>query len=326
VTTTSATTRTRLPIEEMLTLACRAPSIQNTQPWLWRFSGDQLDLYADFSRQLSLADPTGRDLILSCGAALHHLQVAAAGLGWSTQVTRMPHEGDPHHLATIRFEPVTGTPDAYIRMLAISSRRTDRRPVTDWSVPQGRLTQLAEEGQQWGALVTVVDDATRERLTDLTLTAHLQQQADLSYLQEEAAARQAHPEAHGTRPAPQADAADRMLLIATAADDTLSRLRAGEALSALWLLAEEGGLIVVPLSQGVEVDNTYRTLQENVLGGRSCPQILLRVGWLHEGVEPLPATSRRPLEEVLVRHEVPRPVPPWPRGTQTGPEWRGKPV
>ena len=44
-------------------LACRAPSVHNTQPWAWRVSSDRIDLYADWSRRLPASDPDGRNLL-----------------------------------------------------------------------------------------------------------------------------------------------------------------------------------------------------------------------------------------------------------------------
>jgi len=304
--TTDPARQTRIPVEEMLTLASRAPSVQNSQPWLWRLTGDQLDLFADVSRQLAYADPTGRDLLISCGAALHHLQVVAAGLGWRPRVTRMPHREDPHHLATITFEPGTGSSEAYAAMRAISARQTDRRPMLEWSAPPERLTELAEEGRRWGVQVEIADEGARRSLARLTFTAHERQQAEPGFRQEESS-RVTSPLGQGPRPRPSVSAeVDQVLIIATASDDSLSRLRAGEALSAMWLLAQQGGLAVVPLSQAIEVDETYGVVRDVILEGRACPQILLRVGWLPEGRSPLLPAGRRPLDEVLVRRAVPQ--------------------
>lgn len=72
-----------------------APSVHNTQPWRWRVYPDHLDLYADRSRQLELADPAGRLLTISCGAALHHAQVAMAAQGWRPVVDRWPGQPGP---------------------------------------------------------------------------------------------------------------------------------------------------------------------------------------------------------------------------------------
>jgi hypothetical protein len=328
------TTQTRIPVEEILTLACRAPSVQNSQPWLWRLTGDQLDLFADVSRQLAFADPAGRDLLISCGAALHHVQIAAEGLGWRPRVTRMPHREDPHHLATITFVPWPGSSEAYAAMRAISARQTDRRPMMEWSAPPARMTELAEEGRRWGVQVEIADESERRTLADLTFAAHERQQAEQGFRQEESASRVASPLGQGPRPRPSvATEVDQVLIVATASDDSLSRLRAGEALSAIWLLAQQGGLALVPLSQAIEVDETYRVVRDVILDDRACPQILLRVGWLPEGRSQQLPTGRRPLDEVLVRRAVPQltdataaPEPTPPPAPRTGPEWRGRPV
>jgi hypothetical protein len=92
---------------------------------------------------------------------------------------------------------------------------------------------------------------------------------------------------------------DGLLIICTSSDDTISRVRAGEALSAVWLQATKENLSVTPLSQAVEVEETRRALQSGVLGDLAFPQILLRVGWLPLVRDALAPTPRRPLDEVL---------------------------
>jgi len=65
-------------VHELIRSACSAPSVHNTQPWTWRvLDSTTIELYADRTRQLPATDPLGRDLAISCGAALHHLVVAA---------------------------------------------------------------------------------------------------------------------------------------------------------------------------------------------------------------------------------------------------------
>ena len=71
------TTISGVPVRDLVELATRAPSVHNTQPWYWCADGDRVSLFADFSRQLPYADPDGRDRVVSCGAALHHLRIAA---------------------------------------------------------------------------------------------------------------------------------------------------------------------------------------------------------------------------------------------------------
>ena len=47
--------------------------------------------------------PPGGEVILSCGAALDHLLVAAATAGWQVTVDRYPDPHDHDHLASVVF-------------------------------------------------------------------------------------------------------------------------------------------------------------------------------------------------------------------------------
>src|ERR1700733_8988758 len=67
-----------LSAEEVAQLAAiigRAPSVHNSQPWKLRAAGSALELLADPSRQLQRTDPAGREMLLSCGAALLGLRL-----------------------------------------------------------------------------------------------------------------------------------------------------------------------------------------------------------------------------------------------------------
>ncbi|MGX6603968.1 Acg family FMN-binding oxidoreductase [Micromonosporaceae bacterium Da 78-11] len=109
-----------------------APSVLNTQPWRWRVHPGRLELIADRSRQLGATDPDGRLLMLSCGAALHHARVALAAHGWTSRVNRMPDIPLSDSLATLHgFGRVTITPKAEQQAQAMHTRYTDRRPVSE---------------------------------------------------------------------------------------------------------------------------------------------------------------------------------------------------
>src|SRR5690242_4716936 len=63
--------------------AVLAPSSHNTQPWRFALREDSVEVYADRSRALRVVDPDGRELAISCGAALFHLRLAMRALGYA---------------------------------------------------------------------------------------------------------------------------------------------------------------------------------------------------------------------------------------------------
>lgn len=315
-----------VPGRRIVELACTAPSVHNTQPWRWRIDGLRIELYADFSRQLEVADPSGRNLVLSCGAALHHARVAAAALGYpAEQVERLPDPADPSHLATLHLTTRPRTPRAVEDLATLGQRSTDRRRFTSWPVPEHRLAQLAASVDvPHVRVVPLVDVASRFRVELLVNRALDAQNADERYAEEhqlwlnrshaDGIPSTAVPELSGhpasqptrfglaepTRSRDLVETSDGLLVICTEEDDTLSWLLAGEALSQMWLAATVDGLSVVPLSQVIELPSTRESLQHEVLGGLTCPQIITRIGWQEIGRSELPRTPRRPVDEVLV--------------------------
>jgi hypothetical protein len=315
------------PLHDIPEMACRAPSVHNSQPWRWRADGDRLDLFADYRRQLVYADPARRDLQVSCGAALHHLQVVCAGMGWAARVHRLPDPSDERHVAGVVLKPRAASSTERRLLDAVRARRTDRRRFTSWPVPPERLNALASVGSIWGAQVLPVPgEVTKEHLRRLTRRADRVQQRNQRYVAELAAWTDGSPSEGvpvGHRPKhtgadpdeavhrrfpggtlPDAESGpgapeDGMLLVCTSSDDAISRIRAGEALSAVWLQATLDHLSLVPLSQAVEVEETRRELQTRILGDLAFPQILMRVGWPAASAAELAPTPRRPLAEVL---------------------------
>ncbi len=314
-------------IRDLVALATRAPSVHNTQPWHWCVDGERVSLFADRSRQLQYADPDSRDLVISCGAALQHLQVAAAAAGWKAQVRRMPNPYNDNQLASVSFHPEQPTPEALTALDALVKRRTDRRRPSSWPVPRERLDGLLALGPAAGVTVLgVVTHARRAELLQLLAEAEQAQRLNQPYVDEilRWAGRQGDEgipitsllrRSLGVDPDmvpsrfPSGTLTDRagemepvepaLLVICTSSDDTVSRLRAGEALAAILLHGIADGLTMVPLSQATEVDRTRRLLQAELLRDSACPQIVIQVGWSPIAAEQIPPTPRRPVQDVL---------------------------
>jgi nitroreductase len=83
-------------IKDVVRSACRAPSLHNAQPWQWVARRGRLALFLDSSRAM-VSDPSGREALIGCGAALDHLRVAIAAAGWQAHIARFPNPNDPNH-------------------------------------------------------------------------------------------------------------------------------------------------------------------------------------------------------------------------------------
>lgn len=312
-------------VRQIVELATRAPSINNSQPWRWRITKGGLDLYADWSRQLPATDPVGRNLVISCGTALHHAEVAAAALGWATEVRRLPGGPTSMLLARIRLHRAEVSETAESDLWAIEQRCTDRRRFTSWPVPDERLAHLAQEAERHGThAVPLLDVTARFRAEMLVGEATERQSTDERVVSEQriwvdhssfdgipvdvlpaatgalAGVRVQRSANHALKERDrEIQGSDGLIALYGATDDPPAWLAAGEGLSALWLTATAQDLSVVPLSQVIEVEETRRGLAEQVLGGLANPHLLVRIGWQAISRSQLPRTSRRPVDEVL---------------------------
>lgn len=323
----TATKPDRSTVRGALELANRAPSVHNTQPWHWLVSDHSVELMADRSRQVPATDPDGRDLLLSCGAALHHFRVALAAAGWRAEVRLLPG-ADPDHLASIEMAPSEPAEEELALARAIPRRRTDRREFTSWPVPSGHLRLMARyAAEAGGLLVPVTEPGPRHVVVAAITAAAWWQETDPAYRQEltdwsgrgqtddDGVLAASTPSASRVRgdtplrtfPGGALDEPDtgpggddgELLVLATTEDDVPSRLRAGAAASAALLAATSLDLATCPLSQPLEVRNTRVRIRDEVLRGAAHPQLILRVGWVPTSAEPLPRSVRRSLDEAV---------------------------
>jgi nitroreductase len=283
-----------------------------------------LHLYCDASLQLPNTDPDGRDLILSCGAALNHCIIALAAVGWQAKVARLPDPADPSHLAAIEVSPRTPDHLDIVLAAAIPSRRTDRRHYSSWPVSVADIALMAARAARGGVSLRQVD--ATDKLNDVVARSVWKHAADHDYLVELTAwsgryssvagvparntpvpdrtaalpGRQFAGPALAMPPGPaSADDNAVMLALGTRTDDRLAQLRAGEATSIVLLTATAMGLVSCPVTEPLEIAETRETLRSDVFGADGYPQMLLRVGWAPINADPLPSTPRRPLADIV---------------------------
>jgi hypothetical protein len=89
-----------------------------------------------------------------------------------------------------------------------------------------------------------------------------------------------------------------VVLIGTDGDTPADRLRAGQAMERVLLTATTHGVATSPLGQAVDLESTRELLRHSI-GGFGHIQMIIRVGYPPRDALPLPATPRRPVEDVL---------------------------
>ncbi|MEV6339364.1 hypothetical protein AB0M12_32185 [Nocardia vinacea] len=305
--------------------AGRAPSVHNTQPWRWVFDGVRLHLYRDNDRWLTSTDPLGRQVLISCGAMLHHVRTAFAATGWHTDTTRMPDAQRSDYLAVIEFRPWPDPPMGVLaRARAIDDRRTDRLPL----YAPANFAQLVHSVRM---LVTphdldldVLDESAYTKLAVASEHATAVRRYDTEYQTElhwwaghsgdpEGIPREAlisdaefarvgvgraFPSApHSARRDSLEDQA-RLLVLSSPRESVTTWLRTGEALSAVLLECTTAGSATCALTHITEIP-TGRKAIAGMLPHPGIPQVVIRVGTAPDDEPETPPTPRRPLTDIL---------------------------
>lgn len=214
-------------------LAARAPSARDSRPWRWEVGAHSLNLHAE------PADPDRRDVLLSCGAALHHGTVALAAMGWRAKIHRLPDPADCDHIATIEVSVQAPSELDVMLAAAITRRCGDRDAHSSGLVPWGDIALMGARAARAGVMLRqIVAEATTE---------------------------------------PHDDANVVVVALGTESDDELARLRAGEAASLVLLSATAMGLAGCPVTQPFEIPGGRESLRTDVFGSDGHPQMLLRL-------------------------------------------------
>lgn len=133
----------------LLNYAILAPSSHNTQPWLFKTVGDSIiELYADRTRSLAVVDTDDRELTISCGAALSHLQIAIRHFGYTYTIKLFAGSINEDLLAQVsigqRNESILEEEKENDNFLfeAITKRRTNRMKFEDREFDEPVISRL----------------------------------------------------------------------------------------------------------------------------------------------------------------------------------------
>jgi len=291
-----------------------APSVHNTQPW--RFTADggpRISLHADVGRRLAVADPDGREMMISCGAALFTVRLALRALGYIPETTVLPDPAQPALVAQVSWRDRAAA-DEFERRLDhhVLTRRTHRGAFDPEPLPPDMLAALrAAAAREGAALRIVADDGRRAALAAAVQTAEHELSRDGERLRELARwtpapgsgcrdgvpataypARAEHTQpyfpgrdfarGHGwgmppLSPATSHRAAGVAGLLTTTADRPADWVNAGQALQRMLLTASTCGAAVALHSQPLELP-WLREFIRTQLSDSACPHLVLRIG------------------------------------------------
>lgn len=315
-------------VRTVVETAEQAPSVHNTQPWHFVVDRDRIDVRADRDRWLQQIDPTGRQLHLSCGAAVEFAHLAVRTLGHACTVEDGPLGDDADLLARLTIGPPQPPTETERHLAtAIGFRSTTRTPYTDTPVPAdvlGRLRDRANERGCWLRLVDVPRD--RAVLQVLLDQAESLEMADPAYRDELARWRRSDPHAPDGVPVsaapawpqervtdmplrdfagagasprpgggdPPAVERNSVVVLGSDTDAPSDWVRSGRALALLLLTLTAEGLVAQPLGPVTDLPGTRQSLRRD-LGLLGHPQMVLRIGY---GTTARP-TGRRDVADIL---------------------------
>jgi hypothetical protein len=244
--------------------AAAAPSVQNTQPWHFSSSPGLIRLYADLHRRLPEVDPAGREMVISCGAALFNLRLAMRHLGFAADTRLLPDTRRPALLAEVRwgwYAPPTPEEDSLYG--SITRRRTHRGPFTAQMPPP---------------LITELIHAVRQEHADLHVLYGTDRLPRLAALVQEAGHRGDRGRDRGAywrRGNPRALGV--VALLTTRDDRRLGWLTAGQALQRLLLHAQAHDVRAALHTEPLELPATREQIRAEFISD-GYPQMLLRLG------------------------------------------------
>jgi hypothetical protein len=318
-------------IQFAVAAAVHAPSVHNTQPWRFGHGERAIDVYADAGRRLRVADPAGRELMISCGAAVFTLRVALRYLGWLPHARLFPDPSRPALVARVSWDEDQIAADSYEREMyaAITARHTHRGGFGAAPLPAGTLSELRAEAVREGAMLRLVAAGDqRDALAAAVQTAEHALRLDGGRAAEQAdwVISPGSPRRDGIPPAaypagpvhtepdfPGRDFAagqgwglaapvtgERspgvVCLLATSVNEPADWVAAGQALQRVLLRAAACGVAAALHSQPLELPQ-LRDFIRVQLAARAHPQMIIRLGVTGQAGA---ASVRRPVGEVLL--------------------------
>lgn len=318
---------------DILHFATRAPSGHNTQPWVInRIQPYNWIIGTDKSRWLPAVDPENRETLLSIGAFLESLVLAAGAQGYDTIVDIIAKERHDHGIAEVKLIKSKGT---NFSLDKITSRRTIRNSYLSRGLASEDVKQLVDD-EKGNILYIPLQSSTGKFLAEGTIEAN-RQQAFRQSAQEELADwirwsnNDAERHMNGLTPATMEingiagwyvrkfynrqsvleqnfrdetvkKIADQVrncggwLIITSPASSIEDLIASGRLLQRMWLNAKEKMIAIHPMTQMLE-EYSFKASMGKELDIRGEIQFILRTGYVSK--YPTPVSLRMPVTRII---------------------------
>lgn len=324
--------RTELPLApdvgDLIRYATLAPSGHNTQPWLFRPTGNQIAILPDLARRTPVVDPDDHHLFVSLGCAAETLAIAAGNTGRAGDMVF-----DPAGDGSVVFNFGSSARIEQPLFDAIPHRQSSRAEYDGSHVNASDLRMLAAAAKVPGVDLMLITERTQiNGVRDLVINGNNAQIEDPAFMSElklwlrfspnaalrkgdglfsAASGNPALPEllgpmlfdlaftakAEAQKYARQIDSSAGVAVFSGAEANPAHWVQVGRACQRFSLQATALGLRHAYLNQPVEVPQLRNELAALVgMPGRR-PDIVMRFGY----GPALPYSARRPVEAVLVK-------------------------
>lgn len=315
---------------QVVAAAVWAPSVHNTQPWWFSARGTGISLHADPGRQLMVADPGGREMMISCGAALFTARLVLRSLGYVPETHILPDPARPWLVAEVSWQRRAAVTEYEQRLFSqVLRRRTHRGGFDPRPLSPRFLAVLQAGAERDGAMLRLIsDEGSRAALAGAVETAERALRLDSAHVRELAAWVSAPGSARSdgvpptsyparcerTQPyfpgrdfahgrgwglprfslAAATRSAGVVCLLTTTDDRPADWVNAGQALQRALLTSATYGVAAALHSQPLELA-WLRDFIRTKISDRACPQLVLRLGTVIQTA----VSVRRPPASVL---------------------------
>lgn len=314
---------------KILEFAIKAPSGHNTQPWKFKLSNNNIQLYPDFSRSLPVVDKYNRELYISIGSALQNLYLAANELGYSINYQII--QQDDYYFVNIDLEKLNTIPDKLFKQ--ILKRQTNRSIYNGKTISNDIITQLvnicnkseihcllySNEEKEFNIISNLIRKANELQMLDKEFKKELKSWLRFNNKQVNnkkdglafnIIGAPSMPESLGNpiigmflKPQTQSKAdnikivSSSHLVIFTAKEDNPRNwILLGQYLEKFLLKCTELNISFSFLNQPIEVDELRILLQKELSLNHEFPCLILRIGY----AEPVEYSARKPIEDFII--------------------------